>query len=734
MSRYDKYAESARAVLRSMSELVRKQGRASCSAQDFCLALLQSGLPEIRQLLAKAQVAEERLKDLCLAQEQTGTGTAPQRLALEDDLRRILDQAEAMAKDKPVGLRELLCAAEAQLSQLLANLGAAQKVAVSEWIGQLEAEQPATQTAASLEALPKLSRELTAEQRPFPVVGRERELSQLISVLTKFFKPNALLIGEPGVGKTALVEGLAQRIRQGDVPAPLKGARIFEVKVGDLVAGTGVVGTLEDRVRKMLNELESLSKAILFLDEIHQIVRSHTPSALADLFKPALARGKFRCIGATTIGEYHRYIEQDEALARRFETIVIQEPTNEETLEILRGLQKPLEAHYKLTITAEALSACVALSSLYIPNRRFPDKAIDALDRACVLAVQERRNSLSAATVETAVAERAGLALHLNRDEYNRRLEQLGALLSSRVFGQQKAIESVANVVTLCKRRLDLHPERPDGVFLFVGPRGTGKRTLGRSLAQILTGREDACIELDMSEYKSDASLTSLIGSPPGYVGYDDQPRLARALRGSWSGVLLLRQFQLACEPVQKFFSEVFQSGRLELANGKSLFLSNMTIIATLDLQADALARLRRSPGFHLENTEPSAEQTLTELSRWIPSEALRSFDEVVFFQPLDSAARKKIVSEILLPSINHRLRQQFAIELAVDETVLDWLAAPERNPEGGAHQLEQVLMEHVLARLPALSFSTPGLSAPPQLCRVRLCSGQPAIELPGAS
>jgi len=734
MSRYDKYAESAQAILRSMSELVRKQGRASCSAQDFCLALLQSGRPEIRRLLEKAQVAEERLKDLCLAQEQTGTGPAPQRLALEDDLRRILDQAEAMAKDKPVGMRELLCAAEAELSQLLTKLGAAHKVPVSEMIGQLEAEEPATQTAVSLEALPKLSRELTAEERPFPVVGRERELAQLIAVLTKFFKPNALLIGEPGVGKTALVEGLAQRIRQGDVPAPLQGSRIFEVKVGDLVAGTGVVGTLEERVRKLLNELESLSKAILFLDEIHQIVRSHTASGLADLFKPALARGKFRCIGATTIGEYHRYIEQDEALARRFETIVIQEPTHEETLDILRGLQNPLEAHYNLTITAEALSACVALSSLYIPNRRFPDKAIDALDRACVLAVQGRQNSLSVATVEAAVAERAGLALHLNREEHNRRLEQLGVILSGRVFGQDKAIESVANVVTLCKRRLDLHPERPDGVFLFVGPRGTGKRTLGRSLARILTDREDACIELDMSEYRNEASLSSLIGSPPGYVGYDDQPRLARALRGCWSGVLVLRQFHLACEAVEKFFCEVFKTGHLELANGKSLFLSNMTIIAALDIQPDALAKLRRTPGFHFEEAEPSADQILSELSRWMPGEVLRSFDEIVVFRPLDSAARKKIIEEILLPQINHRLRDQYGIQLVFEGPVLEWLAAPERNPEGGAHQLEQVLMEHVLARLPVPSLSTPGLSAQPRLCRVRLCSGQAAIEQPGAS
>jgi len=734
MSRYDKYAESAQAVLRSMSEHVRKQGRGSCSATDFCLALLQCGRPEVRRLLEKAQVAEERLKELSPAQAPAGTGTAPQRLALEDDLRRILDQAEALAKDKPVGLRELLCAAASELSQLLKRLGAAQEVSVSELIAQLEAEQPSAQAAASLEALPKLSRELTAEQRPFPVVGRERELAQLIAVLTKFFKPNALLIGEPGVGKTALVEGLAQRIRQGDVPPPLQGARVFEVKVGDLVAGTGVVGTLEERVRKMLNELESLSKAILFLDEIHQIVRSHTPSGLADLFKPALARGKFRCIGATTIGEYHRYIEQDEALARRFETIVIQEPTNDETLEILRGLQEPLEAHYQLRITAEALSACVALSSLYIPNRRFPDKAIDALDRACVLAAQSKENSLSAAAVEAAVAERAGLALHLNRHEYNQRLEQLGALLSGRVFGQHKAIESVVNVVTLCKRRLDLHPERPDGVFLFVGPRGTGKRTLGRSLAQILTGREDSCIELDMSEYRQETSLSSLIGSPPGYVGYDDQPRLARALRGCLSGVLLLRQFQLACEPVQKLFSEVFRSGRLELANGKSLFLSNMTIIAALDLESDALARARRTPGFHLDDTEPSTDQILSELSHWLPTEVLRSFDEVVVFHPLDSSARQKIIREILLPRINGRLHDQHGIQLELDEAALEWLAAPERNPEGGAHQLEQALMEHVLARLPVRPVSTSSSSAEPRLCQVRLCNGQLAIELTGAS
>jgi len=734
MSRYDKYAESAQAILRSMSEHVRRQGRGSCSATDFCLALLQCGRPEIRRLLEKAQVAEDRLKELSPAQAPAGTGAAPQRLSLEDDLRRILDRAEAMAKDKPVGLRELLCAAASELSQLLKRLGAAQEVSVSEWIGQLEAEEPATQTAVSLEALPKLSRELTAEERPFPVVGRERELAQLIAVLTKFFKPNALLIGEPGVGKTALVEGLAQRIRQGDVPAPLQGARIFEVKVGDLVAGTGVVGTLEERVRKMLNELESLSKAILFLDEIHQIVRSHAPSGLADLFKPALARGKFRCIGATTIGEYHRYIEQDEALARRFETIVIREPTQDETLDILRGLQKPLETHYKLAITAEALAACVALSSLYIPNRRFPDKAIDVLDRACVLAAQGGENSLSAAAVEAAVAERAGLGLTMTREEYGRRLERLAELLSGRVFGQHKAVESVANVVSLCKRRLDLHPERPDGVFLFVGPRGTGKRTLGRSLARILTDREDACVELDMSEYRHEASLSSLIGSPPGYVGYDDQPRLARALRGCWSGVLLLRQFQLACEPVQKLFSEVFQSGRLELANGKSLFLSNMTIIAALDLQPDTLARARRTPGFHLDGAEPSADQILSELSRWLPNDVLRSFDEVVVFHPLDAAARKRIIEEILAPTINRRLRDQYGIQLAFDEPALNWLAAPDRNPEGGAHQLEQVLMEHVLARLPVPPVSTPGLPTEPRLCKVRLCGGQLAIELPEAS
>ena len=398
--------------------------------------------------------------------------------------------------------------------------------------------------------LDRYSRDLTRLAREgslHPIIGRDREIAATIEILCRTIKRNPILVGEPGVGKTALAEGLAQHIIDGTVPPLLRGQRLVELSISSLVEGASQVGEFEKRLQHLVAEVQAAGDVILFIDEAHALMGAGGAYGLQDaatILKPALARGDIVCIGSTTTHEYRKYIEKDGALARRFQPVRIQEPERESVLRILGMLKSRFEGHFGIVIPQDLIGETYDLAKNYLKNRYFPDKAIDLLERAASRAMLSDKDdtTLTVDTMLSVLSDMTGIPLEkLDQGEMERYL-RMEEVLRTRVIGQDQAIGSVAGLVRLTKRRLDLDPKRPDGVFLFVGPAGVGKTELAKALTEFLFGDEDRLIRLDMSEYSSEYAISRLIGSPPGYVGYDQAgqptPMPSPALRRNpiWTG------------------------------------------------------------------------------------------------------------------------------------------------------------------------------------------------------
>ncbi|MEO0158106.1 MAG: ATP-dependent Clp protease ATP-binding subunit, partial [candidate division WOR-3 bacterium] len=591
---------------------------------------------------------------------------------------------------------------------------------IVEAVGETKSPEKAKAEMAEEERsnLERFTRDLTQmarEGRLDPVIGRESEITQLMEVLTRRQKNNPVLVGEAGVGKTAIAEGLAQRIAEGKVPKSLLGKRVLSLDMGALVAGTRYRGDFEERIKGVLDEVKSAGDVILFIDEIHNLVgagRAEGSMDAANLLKPALARGDFQVIGATTPDEYRQYIEKDSALERRFQMIWVSEPGPETTLEILKGLKPKYEAHHSLKITDEALEAAVKLTERYVQARHQPDKAIDALDQAAArvriragevpVADDEEEVSpgaeelrVTAEDVAEVVSRWTGIPVSKLVAEEKKRLLEIEELLHKRVIAQDEAVRKVAEAIRRSRAGVS-DPRRPMGSFLFLGPTGVGKTELARALAEFLFGDEDAMLRLDMSEFKEEHSVAKLIGSPPGYVGYEEGGKLTEAVRRRPYTVLLLDEVEKAHPRVFDLFLQVLDDGRLTDSHGRTVSFRNAVIVMTSNIGSFYLQEaLKRGSEEAFREAEA---RVMEEVRHSFRPEFLNRIDEIVVFRPLTKDQIKSIV-DLMIGRLNERLKEQgLSVELSEEARV--WLAERGYEPAQGARPLRRLIQREIENRL----------------------------------
>ena len=621
------------------------------------------------------------------------------------------------------------------------------------------------QKGSATPTLDQYSRDLTvmaSEGRLDPVVGRDKEIIRLIQILSRRSKNNPCLVGEPGVGKTAIVEGLAQKIVNGMVPASVKDKRVVVLDMSGMVAGSKYRGEFEERIRNVIDEVRANKGILLFIDELHTIIGAGGAEGALDasnILKPSLSRGEIQLIGATTQEEYRRYIEKDAALERRFQPVTVEEPTEQETLEILKGLRPYYEKHHGVTIEDEALEAAVKMSVRYINDRFLPDKAIDIIDEAASkvqlggyrsvpeidqfeaeireilqqkeLAIkkadlsmakelqqrqneieeqiqsckvkEERRNKRKHLTVtENSVADIVSdwtkIPVKKLTDGETKRLAALEKELHKRVIGQNEAVKAVAQAVK--RGRVGLKdPHRPIGSFLFLGPTGVGKTELSKALAEAVFGSDQAMIRVDMSEYMEKHSVSKLIGSPPGYVGYDEGGQLSEKVRRNPYSVLLFDEIEKAHPDVFNILLQVLDDGHITDAHGRKVDFKQTIIIMTSNVGAQAIIEPKKL-GFMSEKDdrqdyERMKSGVMEEVRRLFKPEFLNRIDEIMVFHPLKKPEIKKIVN-ILLKNLEKRCEEQLGIELKISESVKDYLAESGFDSKYGARPLRRAIQNRL--------------------------------------
>jgi ATP-dependent Clp protease ATP-binding subunit ClpC len=496
-----------------------------------------------------------------------------------------------------------------------------------EWAKRLRSSTP---------TLASYSRDLTAAARAGeldPVVGRDIEIERVVAILARRSKNNPVLVGEPGVGKTAVVEGLAQRIARGDVPAALREKRILALSLGPLVAGTKYRGEFEGRVKRILDEVKrSAREVILFIDELHALVGAGAAEGSLDLssmIKPELARGELQCIGATTFDEYRKHIESDPALERRFQPVMVAEPTIDEAAAILRGLRPRYAEHHGVTITEGAIDAAAALSARYIVDRFLPDKAIDLIDEASASVALRGAAVVDVADIAAIVSKWTGIPQGSLTEEQSRTLLALEASLAKRVVGQDAAIASVAQAIRRGRAGLK-DPRKPVGGFLFIGPSGVGKTELARALAAELFGAEEALVRIDLTEYTESHTVSRLLGAPPGYAGHDEPGQLTEPVRRRPYCVVLFDEFEKAHSDVAAILLQILDDGRVTDAKGRAIDFRHAIVILT-------------------SNADPS------ELEIYLRPELLNRIDDVVHFNRLGEREIEQIV-ELQMHDVARRL------------------------------------------------------------------------------
>jgi ATP-dependent Clp protease ATP-binding subunit ClpC len=615
----------------------------------------------------------------------------------------------------------------------------------------------------------QLATDLTAlaeEGKLDPVVGRQMEIERVIQILARRTKNNPALIGEPGVGKTAIVEGLAQRIVAGETPEPLLGKRVLQLDVGSLVAGTMYRGQFEERLKRVIDELKS-AHAILFIDEVHMLVGAGSAGSSVDaanILKPALSRGELQVIGATTLDEYRKHIESDAALERRFQPVIVEEPSVEETIQILHGIRKPYEEHHKLVITDEALEAAALLSSRYVTERFLPDKAIDLIDetssrvrmykspaaktmrktmddlkatrQAHAQAVEEARfdDAQELMTRETELEQKltqlragwernddsprvtaediaevvsmwTGVPVTQIAQEESVRLLLMEKALHERIIGQDEAIEMISKAVRRARAGLK-DPKRPIGSFIFLGPTGVGKTELTKALAEFIFGTEDALLQIDMSEFMERHSVSRLVGAPPGYVGYEDAGQLTEALRRRPYSIVVFDEVEKAHPEAHNMLLQIMEEGHLSDARGRKVDFRNAIIVMTSNVGAE-LIRKSTQFGFATPRDEAAEQRTAYDDMRKTLTEALRKIFRPEFLNRVDAtvvfhALTKEQIAEIVdLEMAKVGLRlRDHAIVLRASPSARQLLADLGYDPEMGARPLKRVIQNKVEDRL----------------------------------
>uniref|UniRef100_A0A7V3JAC1 AAA family ATPase n=1 Tax=candidate division CPR3 bacterium TaxID=2268181 RepID=A0A7V3JAC1_UNCC3 len=539
--------------------------------------------------------------------------------------------------------------------------------------------------------LDQFSRDLTAlaaANKLDPLIGRAEELQRVIQILSRRTKNNPALIGEPGVGKTAIVEGLASKIVQKQVPPSLLGKRVLALDLPALVAGTRYRGDFEERLKQALDEVKRAEgQIILFIDEFHNVVGGGGAEGAIDasnILKPALARGELRCIGATTLDEYRKYIEKDPALERRFQPVLVPEPTPEQTFEILKGLREKYEAHHKVKFDEEALRAATILSSRYISDRFLPDKAIDLIDEAAAKVHLDNRKEVKKEDIEDIVSRWTGIPLSQFKEQELEKLLKLEDRLHEKIVNQDEAVRAVAEAVRRGRAGLK-RPNQPIGSFIFLGPTGVGKTALAKALAEILHGDENALIRIDMSEYMEKHNVSRLVGAPPGYVGYEEGGQLTEAVRRKPYSVILLDEIEKAHPDVFNILLQILDEGRLTDAKGKTIDFKNTILISTSNLGSHIIQE---------KGVELAKEELKELLKATFRPEFLNRIDEVIIFQPLTKEQIKQIV-DIQLSEVAALLAGQ-GMKLKVADEAKAKLADEGFDPTFGARPLKRVIQKRI--------------------------------------
>lgn len=546
---------------------------------------------------------------------------------------------------------------------------------------------------------------LAREGKIEPLIGRKGELLQIIRTLCRKTKNNPVLIGEPGVGKTAIVKGLALRIASGNINPSLQGRRIIEINMGSLVAGTKYRGQFEERVTGIIKEAKAHKEIILFIDEIHTLGGAEKAEGsldAGDIMKPALSEGEISCIGATTLSEYRKYIEKDPALERRFQPIIVREPGKQEAFEMLKGLKERYEKHHKVTIEDSALKEAVELSSRYLPDRYLPDKAIDLLDEACsrikvnsvsfyedLNNLESRIGTVTAEIIARILSDWTGIPLRQLTHEEQEKIANLGNLIKKRVIGQDEAVDKVVQVIKMERAGLK-DPRRPAGVLLFLGTTGVGKTELARSLAETLFGSEKNIIRLDMSEYMEAHSVSRLIGSPPGYVGYEEEGQLTGKLRTNPYSIVLLDEIEKAHPKIFDLFLQVFDEGRLTDSKGRTVNAKNAIFIMTSNIGSDIAERKFVGFGNKEEGGGNQAKEAVSQLKNYFRPEFLNRVDEIIYFRELQMEDLSKIAKN-MLNILNNRLQNQ-NISLNIEQQVINFICKQSYDPKNGARPLARTI------------------------------------------
>jgi ATP-dependent Clp protease ATP-binding subunit ClpC len=645
-----------------------------------------------------------------------------------------------------------------QTRRVLQESSTTRRSAVEQKAAQTEKQKPKTPMVDQLAVELSL---LAEEGKLDPVIGREMEIERVIQILARRTKNNPALIGEPGVGKTAIVEGLAQRIVEGDVPAPLLEKRVLQLDVGSLVAGTMYRGQFEERLKRVIDELKS-SGAILFIDEVHMLVGAGAAGSSVDaanILKPALSRGELQVIGATTMDEYRKHIESDAALERRFQPIIVDEPTIDETIDILRGVRSAYEEHHRLTISDDAIDAAARLSARYVTERFLPDKAIDLIDESSsrvrmykspaaktakdlmnqlreirhnhTLALEDGRHEdaqeilerqenlerqlerlrsgwdrsespmVTAEDIAEVVSMWTGVPLMQLAQEESQRLLQMEDELRKHIIGQEEAIQSISKAVRRARAGLK-DPRRPIGSFIFLGPTGVGKTELTKSLARFLFGSEDALIQLDMSEFMERHTVSRLVGAPPGYIGYEESGQLTEALRRRPYSIVVFDEVEKAHPEAHNMLLQIMEEGHLSDARGRKVDFRNAIIVMTSNIGADLIKR-QSTFGFEIEKDEEYEERVAYQEMRKKLMESLKRVFRPEFVNRVDAIIVFRALNKDDIKQIVDLEMQKVAVRLEDHEIVLtstpeavDLLANLGFDPDMGARPLKRIIQQKV--------------------------------------
>ena len=780
------YTDKAKKALNYANRLSRSSGCNYVGTEHILAGLLKEGTGVAAEVLTANNVELEAL--LKLIDELVAAGeevTVADRDGYSPRTQMVLDRAREMADrfdSERIGTEHLLLAiikeGDCAASRLLNTMGAnPQKLFVD--ILAAMGEDPAqyreeiqrgrNEEATLTPTLDQYSRDLTAMARAGrldPVIGREKETERVIQILCRRGKNNPCLIGEPGVGKTAIVEGIAQSLVNGNVPDIVADKRLVSLDMSGLVAKSKYRGEFEDRIKKVINEVETAGNVLLFIDELHTIIGAGGAEGALDasnILKPALARGDVQVIGATTIEEYRKYIEKDAALERRFQPVQVEEPTEEESIEILKGLRKLYEKHHHVQITDEGVEASVRLSARYVNDRFLPDKAIDLMDEAAAKArlgmmhgsddmmqlnreihqteldmehalqegdiekartLKETRENLQASReklekknrrvsknkvpvvgeneIADVVAGWTKIPVSRLTESEASRLQKLEETLHKRVIGQEEAVSAVSKAVR--RGRVGLKdPKRPIGSFLFLGPTGVGKTEVSKALAEAVFGNEESMIRVDMSEYMEKHSVSKMIGSPPGYVGHEDGGQLSEKVRRNPFSVILFDEIEKAHPDVFNILLQVLDDGHITDSQGRKVDFKNAIIIMTSNAGAQSIIEPKKL-GFGAKEDEKQDHErmkasVMEEVKRIFKPEFLNRIDETIVFRALNKDDMKKIIG-IMVRDLQKRCKEQLQIDLVIREAAKEFIVEKAYDRKYGARPLRRKLQDEVEDRL----------------------------------